>query len=340
MLLSHNTTLLFKKSYCAKYNFARTMKTNKKTGTSFFSILFSGLGAIALASLIFIGALCLSSCGSTKKQPEKNKPTFTPGSKMTLGTYAGLPRLSDGRADLNRLMTQLKELNANTYNWLIWQNENDWDDLQLFLPIALENQIAVWVSLVPPSESKPIAKWSSEPFGLDYIKWSEEIAKLSMEYRNLIAFSIDDFVHNLDFYTPEYVKKMIDTIDEINPSLQFIPCSYYRQITADFAEKYGYMLDGILFPYRAESEGGNLQNAGLVDREISKLRSLFNKGMPIYIDVYLTAHSRLGASTPTYVEEVIRRGKEHADGVLIYTHPNPVTDSEKYEIVKAGFTKK
>ncbi len=316
------------------------MKTNKKTGISFFSILSSGMGIVALASLIFIGGLCLSGCGSTKKQPDKNKPIFITENRATLGTYASLPRLSDGRADLDKLIAQLKELNANTYNWLVWQNENDWDDLQLFLPIALENQIAVWISLVPPSESKPIAKWSSEPFGMDYIKWSEEIAKLSVTYPNLIALSIDDFVHNLDFYTPEYVKEMMDTIDDINPSLQFIPCSYYKQITVDFAEKYGYMLDGILFPYRAESEGANLQNAGLVDREISTLRSLFNKGMPIYIDVYLTAHSRLGGSTPSYVEEVIRRGKEHADGVLIYTHPNPEADPEKYEIVKAGFADK
>ena len=78
----------------------------------------------------------------------------------------------------------------------------------------------------------------------------------------------------------------------------------------------------------------------MVESEIARLRSLFNGEMPIYIDVYLTAHSRLGASTPTYVEEVIQGGKEYADGVLIYTHPNPVSDAEKYQIVKAGFSKK
>ena len=238
------------------------------------------------------------------------------------------------------MIEQLKELNANTYNWLIWQNENDWADLQLFLPVALKNRIAVWVSLVPPSESKPIAKWSSEPYGLDYIKWSEEIAKLSLQYPNLVVFSIDDFVHNLKTYTPEYLGKMMTEIDRINPSLQFIPCSYYRQITPDFVKKYASYLDGLLFPYRAESEGGNLRNADLVESEIARLRSLFNGEMPIYIDVYLTAHSRLGASTPTYVEEVIQGGKEYADGVLIYTHPNPVSDAEKYQIVKAGFSRK
>ncbi|MBF6627197.1 MAG: hypothetical protein ITG04_01645 [Proteiniphilum sp.] len=289
-----------------------------------------------LATLL---ALFFSGCGSTGRLSEDTFK-FSREEKMILGTYAGLPRLDNGRADIDKLMEQLKDLNANTYNWLIWQNENDWADLQLFLPMALKNRIAVWVSLVPPSESKPIAKWSSEPYGLDYIKWSEEIAKLSLQYPNLVVFSIDDFVHNLKTYTPEYLGKMMDEIDRINPSLQFIPCSYYRQITPDFAKNYAPYLDGLLFPYRAESEGGNLKNGSLVDAEIERLRTLFNGEMPIYIDVYLTAHSRLGASTPSYVEEVIRRGREHADGVLIYTHPNPVSDAEKYQIVKAAFSNK
>lgn len=310
--------------------------TNKVRRISFFITVSSVTMKTAIVSLLFGCCLFFSNCSLTKKLPD-NAFKFSPEHKMTLGTYAGLPRLSNGRADLDKLIEQLKELNANTYNWLIWQNENDWDDLKLFLPVALKNRIAVWVSLVPPSESKPKAKWNSEPFGMDYIRWSEEIAKLSVNYPNLVAFSIDDFVHNLTLYTPEYVKKMMNEIDKINPSLQFIPCSYYRQITADFAQKYAPLLDGILFPYRAESEGGNLQNAGLVEQEIAKLRSLFKGQMPIYIDVYLTAHSRLGDSTPSYVKEVIRNGREHADGVLIYTHPDPVNDPEKYQIVKAGF---
>ena len=294
---------------------------------------------VAITFLATVCGLFFSGCGSAGKL-SNDTFKFSREDKMVLGTYAALPRQPNGRADIDQLIEQLKELNANTYNWLIWQNENDWADLQLFMPVALKNRIAVWVSLVPPSESKPIAKWSSEPYGLDYIKWSEEIAKLSLQYPNLVVFSIDDFVHNLKTYTPEYLGKMMTEIDRINPSLQFIPCSYYRQITPDFVKKYASYLDGLLFPYRAESEGGNLRNADLVESEIARLRSLFNGEMPIYIDVYLTAHSRLGASTPTYVEEVIQGGKEYADGVLIYTHPNPVSDAEKYQIVKAGFSRK
>ena len=259
---------------------------------------------------------------------------------MTLGTYAGLPRLSNGRTDIPTLINQLKDLNANTYNWLIWRGMKDWEDLVLFMPLAKQNNISVWVTLVPPSESKPKATWSSEPYGLDYIRWSKEIAKLSEAYPNLIALSIDDFVlSNLNTFTPEYLGKMIEEFDKVNPDLSFIPCVYYNQITADFINKYGSLIDGILLPYRAESKGMNLQDANLIQSEVDYIRSILKKELPIYIDVYASAHSKLGATTPAYVEKVIKDGGAYADGVMIYVHPNPVSDSEKYKIIKDEFAR-
>ncbi len=261
------------------------------------------------------------------------------GEKMVLGTYAELPRMENGRADIPKLIVQLRDLHANTYNWLVWKGEKDWDDLILFLPVAKQNNISVWITIVPPSESKPKAKWNSEPYGTDYLKWCAEIAKLSVQYHNLVAISIDDFVHNLSTYTPSYLEEMISVIDQYNPKLQFIPCSYYRQITPSFVFSYQEYFDGILFPYRAESDpaGANLKNPDLVKAEIEQLRKLFNTGLPIYIDVYSHAHSKLGATTPEYVEKVINDGGQYADGVLIYCHPNKVTFPEKYNIVKDAF---
>ena len=287
--------------------------------------------------LIAIYTSCvLASCNNPKEVIEEIE--IEPQSQeMILGTYAIPPRYENGRVNMTKLIAQLTELNANTYNWLIWQYDKDWDDLHYFLPLAGKYKIAVWVTLVPPSESKPKAKWNSEPFGQDYIKWSEEVAKLSVKYPNLVALSIDDFVQNLGTYTPEYLGKMNQEIDRINPDLNFIPCAYYKYITADFATKYGPLIDGILFPYRAESEGANLKNPNLVENEIVKIRSLFKKKLPVYIDVYLSAHSSLGATTPAYVRTVIRDGGKYADGVLIYTHPNPLKETEKYNIVKDEF---
>lgn len=256
-----------------------------------------------------------------------------------MGTYASAP-VKNSRVDIPELISQLKDLNANTYNFLIWKSEKDWDDLQLFLPVAKKNRIKVWVTLVPPTESQPKAKWNSEPFKMDYERWATEIAKLSNKYSNLVAWSIDDFAHNLNLYTPEYLGKMLANTKSINPKLQFIPCLYYKQITKSFAGKYGPLIDGVLFPYRAESKGTNLQDATAVQDEIANIRKLFNPGMWVLLDVYSTAHSRLGASTPQYVHDVVVEGKKYADGVLIYTHPNPSTESEKYNFIKEQFSKK
>ena len=257
------------------------------------------------------------------------------------GTYGNPPRLDNGQVDINRLLFELKDIHADTYHWLIHEKITDWDDLKQFLPMARKAKIKVWVCLVPPSESKPIYKFSSEPYGLDYERWAVEIAKLSTTEPNLVVWSIDDFVHNLKFYTPEYLKKILGAAHAINPKLAFIPCCYYKQTTPAFVSEYLPLLDGILFPYRAESVGANLQDATKVESEIAHLRKLFNNpDFPIYLDIYATAHSKLGASTPEYVKDVLTAGMKYADGVFIYRHQDPVKNAEKYQIVKKGFRRR
>lgn len=259
---------------------------------------------------------------------------------MPLGTFNDTPRLANGRSDIHRLIRELVELNANEYNWFIWRNDTDWDELSNFLPLAKKHNIKVWVSLAAPSQTYPRTEWKLEPYGADYIKWAEEIAKLSVTHPNLIAMSIDDFTHDLNTFTPSYLRKMIDEFDKVNPNLLFIPCSYYKRITSSFANKYSSLIDGVLFPYRAESEGANLQNPNLVEYEIAQIRLLFKdvkENLPVYLDVYSTAHSSLGPTTPEYVRTVIKEGAKYADGIHIYAHPNPKSD--KGQVVKEEFLK-
>ena len=68
----------------------------------------------------------------------------------SLGTYDGEPRGKDGRVDIPRLISELVDIRANTYHWLINHAATDWDDLQRFLPMARKNRIRVWVCLAPP----------------------------------------------------------------------------------------------------------------------------------------------------------------------------------------------
>ncbi len=47
-------------------------------------------------------------------------------------------RRTDGRVDIEGMVTRLRELGVTTYYWLIWRAPTDWDDLMLFLPSLSE----------------------------------------------------------------------------------------------------------------------------------------------------------------------------------------------------------
>jgi hypothetical protein len=275
----------------------------------------------------------ITGCASLEKAKNIDRTRFVKGS---FGTYDREPRGSDGRVDVDRLISELVEIRANTYNFLIWRRSTDWEDLKRFLPLARKKNIMVWVTLVPPTESPPHAGQYSEPFRLDYERWAVEIAKLSKKHRNLVAFSIDDFTHNLAFYTPQRMRQILNNAHEINPKLAFVPCLYYRAVK-QIARDYEGLFDGILFPYRHESDKSNLTDASLVEPEVNEFRKRFGPSMPIIVDVYATAHSRLGDSTPEYVRDVMTAAKQCADGVLIYCHQNKKKNPEKYAVIKKLF---
>ncbi len=252
-------------------------------------------------------------------------------------TYCHAPRDANRRVDTPRLLAELKELHANTYSFCIHPAATDWEDLKLFLPQARAQGIRVWASLLPPSESLPRGKMSSEPFRLDYERWAVELARLSLAEPNLVAWSIDDFTHNLTFYTPDYLGRCLAAARAINPKLAFVPCCYYPGVTERFVANYGPLLDGILFPYRHESAGANLKDPSLVETEVNALRERAGGKIPIILDIYATAHSRLGATTPEYVETAILAGKKAAAGVMIYCHQDPRQDAAKYQAIKRQF---
>jgi hypothetical protein len=256
----------------------------------------------------------------------------------TRATYCRAPRKADTRVDVDRLIAQLVEIHANIYSFCIHGYATDWDDLKLILPAARAKGIRVWASIVPPSESPPRTKTYAEPFRLDYERWAVEFAKLSLLETNLVAWSIDDFTHNLaKTYTPAYVKQMLDASRKINPKLAFVPCCYFPTIKPAFVTNYCPLIDGILFPYRHESDKANLKDPSLVEPEVKQIKAMVGSSFPVVLDIYATAHSRLGATTPDYVEQAMIAGRRAADGVMIYCHQDPEKDPEKYQIIKRLF---
>jgi hypothetical protein len=252
------------------------------------------------------------------------------------GTYAFGARTADGRLDFSRLLTELGELDANTYNFLIAGNKTGWDELHTFLPLAQKKGIRVWVTVLPASESAPKTSYYSEPFRLDYEKWASELAALSLSEPALVAWSVDDFGYNLKTaFTPEKMRAIIAAQRAKNPNFAFVPCVYYKQATPAFAKTYGKFLDGILFPYRSESTTAGFTDATQVAPEVQTIKQRFGQDFPVIVDIYATRHSRLGPSTPVYVEQVMKLAHPVADGVHIYKHQdkNKPGEREKYEVI-------
>jgi hypothetical protein len=286
-------------------------------------------------SLLIIS--CAAGC-ATHSENTFHAPRAASPVRGCFGTYDGEPRLPNGHVDTETLLDELVELKANSYNWLVWHGSNDWADLKVFLPLARHHHINVWVTLVPPSESPPSESKYSEPFRLDYGRWGAEIAKLSRTEPNLVAWSIDDFYENSKFFTPAEVGLMQAQAHQFNPKLAFVPCCYYRDITPSFAENYGALCQGILFPYRAESDGTNLKDASKLAPEIQKIRSILGESMPVIVDIYATPHASYpDGSSPDYVAQVMSESRRSADGVLIYCHEGKKSSPVKFNIIGRTF---
>ena len=286
---------------------------------------------------LFLAAL-LAGCATSRTTEQDARAGRARAILGTRATYCRAPRKADSGVDVDRLIAELTEIHANTYSFCIHNWYTDWDDLKRILPRAREKGIRVWASIVPPTESPPNLKMYAEPFRLDYVRWAKEFARLSLGETNLVAWSIDDFTHNLDkTFTPAYVRRMMNASRRINPKLAFVPCCYYKTIKPAFTTNYCQLIDGILFPYRHESAGSNLKDPSLVEAEIKEIRELAGPGFPIVLDIYASAHSRLGATTPEYVEQAMIAGRRAADGVMIYCHQDPAKEPVKCQIIKRQF---
>jgi hypothetical protein len=193
--------------------------------------------------------------------------------KPILGDYDAEPRIGD-HVNTDFLIQRLNDLGANTYMWLIYQNVNDWDDLQVFLPKAKIAGISVWVYLVPPSETpasgnQKFTKYS-EPYRLDFIKWAEEIAKLSLRYSNLKGYVIDDFWNNTpssedtyQLFTNSYIDSFVTTGKTINPNIKFYALMYPQQPVFDSNDQLNTLsmdslfnpkrIDGVVLAYSQDS---------------------------------------------------------------------------------------
>ncbi len=177
-------------------------------------------------------------------------------------TVAATIREAQARADGYRhvdtpaMIDRLKQLNVTMFTYDIWEGAHDWDDLVTeFAPAAQVAGIDVMVYLVPPSECflnpKPhLAGRCSRPFELDYVRWAEEIAQLSITHPNVKSWAIDDFLSgpvNQDLFTNEYLAEIENAQNAINPDLKWYVTLYPGEINPDSMNRIKDSLDGVIY---------------------------------------------------------------------------------------------
>jgi len=93
--------------------------------------------------------------------------------RKTLSQYDQVAAEVNGSLDLHKLQSWIKVTNANTFSFLLWDTDgHGYLDLVRFLadPDAQRTivdgaPLAVWVTLIPPSESQPARHWDGPPPG-------------------------------------------------------------------------------------------------------------------------------------------------------------------------------
>src|SRR3569833_3222179 len=197
-----------------------------------------------------------------------------------LGAYPSAIRDSSGHMDVAATIQRLTDAHVNTYWYLVCHfapySQLEWDQLPEFLAAAQQANIKVWVYLCPPSEaSTSDYKPALPPYQWDYPAWAQHIAEYSLTYPNLVGYTMDDFIANSTkknwstYFPPQYTAQMVAAGKAVNPALKFSPIMYYPDMVGLDAAvaPYRSLLDGVIFPYRNESNGIDTTNSANITQE-------------------------------------------------------------------------
>ncbi|MFB3897632.1 MAG: hypothetical protein ACE14V_15170 [bacterium] len=269
------------------------------------------------------------------------KETKTPFNRGIISAYAGMLYTPEGEVDIKSTLARLEDLGVNAYTYLIWQkSEKELAALPAFCDQAAKLGIEIWVYLVPPSEAPlnqqaQIADRKYPPFDMDYQKWAEAIAQISVTHPNLTLWMIDDFDANLDYFTLDYVKQMYETSKQLNPKLLVGYCVYHNRLKKYVDAGYMPYTDALLWGYQ---DGYWLYpDAGIspatLPAEINEYYQVC-KDKPIIPGIYFSRHSSWPKDRPTlnYLLQAMNIAYDQAGIVWVYTTPSP--ESPKYNLVK------
>jgi hypothetical protein len=219
-------------------------------------------------------------------------------------------RDKDNALDVAALIRALQDNRFNCVAQVIdSEPPHSFADFQRLLSAAQPAGISVWAILIPPSEGA-----TSLPYGTDYLGWMKELAKLSRQYPALRGVNIDDLFSNISnqIFTREYLSRLYQTKQEINPQLLFVPTIY--ELDSEVADRLAGCVDGVWFWWL------NMEIVGGMRSQFENSRRVVSGRFPIYAGVY--GHSTLyhpqGNPTPKVLRRSLHIACQYADGVVIF----------------------
>lgn len=206
-----------------------------------------------------------------------------------------------------------------------------YSDFQRLLPAAQEAGIDIWAVLVTQTIGR-----GSLPYGSDYVRWMDELGKLSLQYPVLRGVNIDDTdAGGMDrVFTHKYLCEINAAKRKANPKLLFVPTIY--DLDREEADRYAGCVDGVWLWW------GNLEKD-------ENLRAFLRGGydaaanrFPVYAGVYAhsTSWHKQGGPKPEILRRALQLGCTYSDGVVVWQLPlteekNPWLDVVE-EFVKGG----
>lgn len=247
------------------------------------------------------------------------------------------PAVADahGAIDPEATIRILKANGLGCYGALIWVQRKggpptfNWTSFKRFVAAAQPAGIIVWAVLIPPSEGG-----NSPPFNRDYVRWMQELARLSLKYPCLKGVNVDDFYWDTKFFTPKYTCRIYSAKQSINPRLQFAPTIY--GLDTGFAQRYGSCIDGVWLWWR------NLEGDVGLDVWLRNSRQVIKNRFPIYGGVYAgsTHWHKQGRPGPSVVRGALDKTCRYANGAILWqmalTPPNPLLEVAKSFGVKGS----
>jgi len=199
----------------------------------------------------------------------------------------------------------------------------NWDDFKRFAAAANSAGIDLWPVILPPSEG------TSEPYRHDYVAWAEAFAKLSFEYPHVRGLNIDDLDQGVssETFTRDYVCRIYNAKQRINPKLLFLPTIY--DLDRKVADRLAACVDGVWLWWV------NLEKATGLPSFLENSRLAAAGRFPIYGGVYAhsTSWHKQGNPVPEVFQETLEDTCEHADGTMIWNislePPDPLLEITK-----------